>query len=112
MAYSEHLLDRIRSILHDRSDVVEKKMFGGVAFMVQGHMACGPLGDSLIVRIGRNAVRAAMAKPHVKPMDFTGKVLSTFATIEAEGIKTEARLRHWVLMAVAYAESQPTKSRS
>ncbi len=90
----------------------EKKMFGGVAFMVQGHMACGPQGNSLIVRIGRDAASSAMAKPHVKPMDFTGKVLSTFATIQAEGIKTEAQLRHWIRMAIAYAEAQPAKGRT
>lgn len=109
MAFSEQLAERIRRVLRDRSDVTEKKMFGGVAFMVGGNMACGPQGDSLIVRIGRDAAKAAMAKPHVKPMDFTGKVLSTFATIEAEGIKTEVQLRRWVRMAIAYAESQPPK---
>lgn len=112
MTYSQQLLERIRGLLRNRSDVVEKKMFGGVAFMVRGNMACGLLGNSLIVRIGRDAARAAMSKPHVRPMDFTGKVLSTFATIEAEGIETDAQLRRWVDMAVAYAESQPPKRRS
>jgi TfoX/Sxy family transcriptional regulator of competence genes len=112
MAFSEKLAGRVRRVLRDRADVTEKKMFGGVAFLVRGKMACGLQGDSLIVRIGRDAAKAAVARPHIKPMDFTGKVLSTFATIEAEGVKTEAQLRRWVLMAIAYAESQPPRGRS
>lgn len=107
MAYSPELLERIRAILSDRSDVVEKKMFGGVAIMVGGRMACGPYGDGLIVRIGREAARRHIGKPHVRPMDFTGRVMNNFAMIESEGLQTEAELRHWVLMAVRFAEEDP-----
>ena len=107
MAYSEKLLQRIRQILAHRSDVVEKKMFGGVAFMVKGSMACGPHDDSLIVRIGNEAATEAMEEPHVKPMDFTGKVLKSFAEIRPSGIKTDAQLRRWVLMAAEYAAAMP-----
>jgi hypothetical protein len=103
MAYSQELLERIRAVLADRSDVVEKKMFGGVAFMVSGRMACGPHGDRLIVRIGNDAAAKLIGRPHVKPMDFTGKVLKSFAMIEPGGIRTEAQLRQWVLMAADYA---------
>jgi TfoX/Sxy family transcriptional regulator of competence genes len=103
MAYSQELLERIRAVLADRTDVVEKKMFGGVAFMVSGRMACGPQGDRLIVRIGNDAAARLIGGPHVKPMDFTGKVLKSFAMIEPEGIRTQAQLRKWVLMAAEYA---------
>jgi TfoX/Sxy family transcriptional regulator of competence genes len=103
MAYDEQLLNRIRRILADRSDVVEKKMFGGVAFMVGGRMACGPHGDRLIVRIGEDAAREHIGKPHVKPMDFTGRVMKAFATIEPEGLRTEVQLRKWVTMAADFA---------
>jgi TfoX/Sxy family transcriptional regulator of competence genes len=103
MAYSQELLERIRAVLADRSDVVEKKMFGGVAFMVAGRMACGPHSDRLIIRIGDEAAQKYVGRPHVKPMDFTGKVLKSFATIEPEGIRTEAQLRKWVLMAAEFA---------
>jgi TfoX/Sxy family transcriptional regulator of competence genes len=103
MAYSQELLERIRSVLADRTDVVEKKMFGGVAFMVSGRMACGPHGDRLIVRIGNDAAAKFIGAPHVKPMDFTGRVLKSFATIDPGGIKTKAQLRKWVLMAAEYA---------
>jgi TfoX/Sxy family transcriptional regulator of competence genes len=103
MAYSHELLERIRSVLGDRTDVVEKKMFGGVAFMVSGRMACGPLGDSLIVRIGNDAAANRIGRPHVKPMDFTGKVLKSFVMIEPAGIRTKVQLRKWVLMAAEFA---------
>lgn len=103
MAYSEELLKRIRAILADRDDVVEQRMFGGVAFMIRGRMACGPHGDSLIVRIGEEAAARHIGEPHVKPMDFTGRVMKTFATIEPEGLRNGAQLRKWVLMAAEFA---------
>ena len=107
MAYNEELAARIRAILSDRNDVTEKKMFGGIAFMVRGNMACGPHGDSLIVRIGEEAAARAMSLPDVKPMNFTGRVMKTFATVTPPGIDSEAKLRHWVAMAASHAESLP-----
>lgn len=103
MAYSEALAQRIRDILSVRRDVVEKKMFGGIAFMVAGRMACGPQGDALIVRIGQAAAAEHIGTPHVKPMDFTGRVMRAFATIEPEGIRTSTQLRKWVNMAAEFA---------
>lgn len=100
---NQELLNRIRDVLADRQDVVEKKMFGGVAFMVSGRMACGPHGERLIVRIGNEAAAKHIGRPHVKPMDFTGRVIRSFATIESDGIKTKAQLRKWMLMAAEYA---------
>lgn len=110
MAYSEELAQRIREILADRSDVVEKKMFGGVAFMVQGRMACGPQGESLIVRIGEAAAAAHIGKPHVKPMDFTGRVMKAFATIEPDGLRTQTQLKKWVIMAAEFAAAEESKN--
>ena len=112
MAYDPKLLERIRAILSKRTDVVEKKMFGGVAFMVRGNMACGPHENNLLIRIGEEAAAGAMREPHVKPMMFTGKALKTFATIEAPGIKTDKQLRRWVEMAASYAASLPAKRKS
>lgn len=106
MAYNEELAQRIRDILSERKDVVEKRMFGGVAFMVAGHMACGPHGDKLIVRIGEAAAKAHIGKPHVKAMDFTGRVMKAFATIEPDGLQTSAQLRKWVTMAADFAATQ------
>lgn len=106
MAYSETLAQRIREILTGRRDVVEKKMFGGIAFMVAGRMACGPQRDALIVRIGEAAASRYIGTPYVRPMDFTGRVMKAFATIEPGGIRTSAQLRKWVTMAAEFAASE------
>jgi TfoX/Sxy family transcriptional regulator of competence genes len=108
MAYDPKLAERIRSILSKRKDVVEKKMFGGIAFMVNGGMACGPHGQNLIVRIGALTAAEALRQPHVKPMNFTGKVMKNFVTIESAGIRSEAQLRYWVEMSAAHAASLPS----
>ncbi|QQS07879.1 MAG: TfoX/Sxy family protein [Phycisphaerales bacterium] len=108
MPYDETLAQRIRDILADRHDVVEKKMFGGIAFMVSGKMACGPHGKKLIVRIGEESATRHIGKPHVKPMDFTGRVMKAFATIEPEGIRTSPQLKRWVIMAAEFAASSAT----
>jgi len=107
MPYNEKLLERIRRILADVNGVTEKRMFGSVAFMVRGNMACGPHGDSLIVRIGNDAAAGAMKEPHVRPMDFTGRVLRSFAYVDPQGIAAEAQLRRWVTLAADYAASLP-----
>jgi TfoX/Sxy family transcriptional regulator of competence genes len=113
MGYDPELAARIRAVLSERNDVVEKKMFGGIAFMVKGNMACGPHERNLIVRIGDAATAQAMKEPHVKPMNFTGRVMKNFATIEPEGIQTEAQLRKWVEMSAEHAASLATqKSKS
>lgn len=109
MAYDEVLANRIRSILSKRGDVVEKKMFGGIAFMVGGRMACGPQGDRLIVRIGEEAAARHIGQAHVRPMDFTGRVMKAFATIEPEGLRTTSQLRKWVTMAAQFAASDTPK---
>jgi TfoX/Sxy family transcriptional regulator of competence genes len=112
MAYDHKLLERIRAILAERRDVLEKRMFGGVAFMVGGRMACGPHGDRLIVRIGEEAARRHVGEPHVKPMDFTGKVMKSFATIEPDGLRTAAQLRKWVLMSAEFASCDPVDGKT
>lgn len=112
MAYDEKLLLRIRQVLSTRNDVVEKKMFGGVAFMVNGHMACGPHHDNLILRLGREASDQALQEPHVRPMDFTGKVMKSFVMVEAAGLRTERQLRRWVELAAAFASSSDSVPKS
>jgi TfoX/Sxy family transcriptional regulator of competence genes len=112
MAYDEQLATRVRRLLARRKDVREQKMFGGIAFMVKGHMACGPMNDTLIVRIGNEAAAKATKEMYVQPMNFTGRVMKSFAVVEAEGLKTDAQLKRWVLMAAKYAASQPPKTKS
>ena len=109
MAYDEKLAERIRAVLGGRKDVVEKQMFGGVAFMVRGHMSCGVSGSSLMVRIPPEAHDALLREPHARVMDFTGHAMRGFLFVDAPGIAAAAPLRKWVERATAYAESRPPK---
>ncbi len=111
MAYDEKLAERMRRALAPRRNVVERKMFGGVCFMVDDHMACGIVMDMLMVRLSAEAAAASLKEKHVRPMDFTGKPLKGFLYIAADGLKTAAQLRKWVERAVAHAESLPVKKR-
>lgn len=73
MAYDEGLARRVHAVLSGRDGVVEKKMFGGLAFMIEGNMCCGVIDESLMVRVGPDGYEDALARPHARPMDFTGR---------------------------------------
>ena len=105
MAYSEELAMRVRVALEDRDDVLEKKMFGGLCFMVAGSMACGIMGDDLLARVGADAYEDALGRPHARMMDFTGRPLKGFVIVAAAGVRTEAALGRWVREGVAFATS-------
>jgi TfoX/Sxy family transcriptional regulator of competence genes len=105
MAYDERLARRVAAILSTRKDVSERKMFGGIAFMVGDKMACGVVRDRLMVRIGSEAYDEALAKPHVHPMDFTGRPSRGMVYVAAEGAADDADLERWVSQGVTYAES-------
>jgi TfoX/Sxy family transcriptional regulator of competence genes len=109
MAYDEFLADRIRSALRERSDVVEKRMFGGVAFMVHGHMSCGVVGTSLMVRLEPDEADRLLRTPDVRVMDFSGRPMRGFLYVDPPGVATGAQLRIWVERAAAFAESRPAK---
>jgi TfoX N-terminal domain len=111
MAYNEKLAARVRRALRGRSDVVEKHMFGGVAFLIRGHMACGVVGSSLMVRISPADADKFARAPHARPMDFTGRAMRGFLFVDPPGIATAAGLRMWVGRAAAHAQSQPRKVR-
>jgi len=108
MAYDETLADRIRDVLAAEPGVTERKMFGGIAFMVDGHMACGIVRDELMLRLGAEGADAALEKPHVRPMDFTGRPMTGMVYVEPAGVRGVA-LRNWVGRAVAHARSLPPK---
>ena len=107
MAYDENLAQRLRTILRRRKAVTEKKMFGGVAFMVQGHMCCGIVKDMLLVRVGAEQNDFALAQPHARPMDFTGKPMKGFIYVEPKGCATDAALKAWVDRGLAYIKTLP-----
>ncbi len=108
MAYSEELADRVRQALGGRR-FTEKKMFGGLAFLVNGNMCCGPVGDKLMLRLGPEAAEAALDKPHVEPMDFTGKPMRGMAYLTAQGCASDKDLLRWVAAAYRFASTLPAK---
>ena len=112
MAYDEKLAERVRAALANRDDVVEKRMFGGIAFMVRGHMSCGIVASTLMVRLAPADADDLLSEPHVRPMDFTGRPMRGFLYVDPAGTKTAATLRQWVDRATAYAQAQPVKTRS
>ncbi|MFN0154644.1 MAG: TfoX/Sxy family protein [Gaiella sp.] len=115
MAYDEELAHRVRAALADASPsgtVEERKMFGGLCFLVGGHMACGLVGDTLMLRLGEEGADAALARPHTRPMDFTGKPMRTMVYVEPEGIATKRALASWVGRAAAFVATLPRKGTS
>ena len=90
MAYDEKLADRIRQAVGPRGDVTEKKMFGGLAFLLDGKMFCGIVKDDLMVRVGPERYEAALAEAHVRPMDFTGRPMNGYVYV-GRGGSTPAR---------------------
>ncbi len=109
MPYDDALVARVRMALGSRADLVEKKMFGGLTFMLRGHMCCGVTGRDLMVRVGPEGYHAAVARPGARPMDFTGKPLRGFVFVSSEGIAADDRLREWVRQGVGFASSLPPK---
>lgn len=108
MAYDEGLAQRVREA-SDRPDLAEKKMFGGLCFLVGGNMACGIVGDELMVRVGPDAYDACLALPHVREMDFTGRALRGMVYVSADGLASDAELAAWVARGTAFAASLPPK---
>ena len=96
MAFDEQLADRVRDALSARTEVVEKKMFGGIAFMVAGKMAVGVLGDELIVRLGEDDAAAAIGEDGVRAFDFTGRPSKTMVYVEPERTAADRDLAEWV----------------
>jgi TfoX N-terminal domain len=95
MAYDESLADRVRDVLGDESDVREQKMFGGLAFMVRGHMCVGLLGDELMVRVGPDRYGNALRRAGVREMDFTGRPMRGIVMVAPSALRGRA-LRAWV----------------
>jgi len=109
MAYDEGLAQRIRELLEDDPRISEKRMFGGVAFMANGNMAAGVIRDELMVRVGPDAHDAAVALPHARMMDFTGRPMRGFIQVAPAGFEDDAELRAWLERGITYAASQQKK---
>ncbi len=109
MAYNETLAARVREKLTGEVPFEEKKMFGGVGFLVNGNMACGVNKDDLIVRVGSEENDAALARPHARPFDMTGRPMAGWILVEAGGCEEESTLSEWVKIGLDFALSPPPK---
>jgi len=108
MAYDEDLASRVRAVLPPGAEVTERHMFGGLAFLLGGHMFCGIVKDALMARLGPEEADRALDQPHVRPMDFTGRPMTGMVFIDPGGLHGDA-LRHWVDAAAGYARGLPPK---
>lgn len=110
MAYDEDLANRIRELLADHPGVTEKKMFGGLAFLVGGNMAVAASGQGgLMVRVDPEDTDALVAKPHARPFEMRGREMQGWLRVDAEGVKTKRQLEPWVKRGEGYARSLPPK---
>jgi hypothetical protein len=108
--YDEGLMQRIREFLADRHlSPVEKKMFGGVAFMLQGNFVCGLNKDNLVVRVGPERYAEALAHPHAREMDFTGRPMKGWVYVSSVGYEADEDLAQWLQQGLDFALSLPPK---
>jgi TfoX/Sxy family transcriptional regulator of competence genes len=109
MAYDEGLATRVRDVIGDRPGLAEKKMFGGLAFLLNGNMACGVRGDDLMVRMDPDASDAALAERGARPFDMTGRPMQGWLLVSADGHAEDDDLGRWVARGLDYAGSLPPK---
>lgn len=109
MAYDEGLATRVRDLVAELPGMVEKKMFGGLAFLFQGNMSVGVLGEELIVRLDPEDAQTALAEPGVRVFDFTGRPMKGWVLVDPEAHAEDDDLRRWVDVGVEYACSLPPK---
>lgn len=110
MAFDESVAARVRKVLARRKGIAEQKMFGGLAFLLDGNMCCGVLRNLLVLRLGEDGAAEALLEPHTRLMDFTGKPMKSMVYVDPAGFATDAALRDWVRRAIAFASALPVKS--
>jgi TfoX/Sxy family transcriptional regulator of competence genes len=109
MAYDEGLATRVREVLAERPGLAGQQMFGGLAFLVHGNMACGVRGEDLIVRVAADTAETAMGEPGVRPFDLTGRPMKGWLLVDSDGHAEDEDLHRWVDRGLVYAGSLPPK---
>ncbi|MFO1078606.1 MAG: TfoX/Sxy family protein [Planctomycetota bacterium] len=112
MSYDEGLAERIRRVLAGDLRVTTRRMFGGIAWLCNGHMTCGIVGDDLMLRLGDEGAAAALKSRGVRPMDFTGKPLRSMVYVDASEVRTQAQVKRWVARAVEFTDGLPPKAKA
>lgn len=107
MAFDPGLAQHLRELLHDQSAITERRMFGGLAFLNHGHMVVGILGSTLMARVGPEQYAVALARPGVRPMDFTGRPMTGY--VDAEVLSEDAALADWLAVCLAFTATLPPK---
>jgi TfoX/Sxy family transcriptional regulator of competence genes len=111
MAYDTKLADRIRRVAAGNGGISEKKMFGGVAFLLDGKMFCGVANDDLMVRVGPERHEDALRRPHVRPMDFTGRPMKGYVFVGPEGCRTQRQVARWAEKSMTFVKTLGADSR-
>ena len=109
MAFDEYIAERVRAAVADRDDIDEKPMFGGLCLLAHGNMFAGVLSDTLMLRVGPQAGEDALRRPHARVMDFTGRPMRGYVYVDPPGFATEAQLREWVGLSLAFVDTLPAK---
>ena len=109
MAVSKLLVERIRHVLSRRRGITEKKMFGGVCFLLNGNMLVAVWNDSLIARLGVEQAEIALTEPDVREMDLTGRPMKGWIIVEQDGIDSDQQLTRWVDLSVTFVRTLPAK---
>ena len=111
MAYDEKTAERVRKILSGRAEVVEKKLMGGLCFIVKGGMCCSVSGKGgLLVRIDPEEQARMLREPHVSPMEVGARTMTGFLRVAPEGYRTDASLKKWVMRGVEFLSTRPAKA--
>jgi TfoX/Sxy family transcriptional regulator of competence genes len=111
MTYDPPLANRVRRALANVPDASERRMFGGLCFLLSGRMLCGVVGRDLVVRVGPDGYPAALRRPHARPMDFTGRPLRGFVYVGPGGHRNNRALTAWIRRAMEYVQALPTQRR-
>jgi TfoX/Sxy family transcriptional regulator of competence genes len=109
MAFDEGLAQRLRERLAGTGELAERRMFGGLSFLVDGNMCVGVMGDELIARVGLEATAAALERPGSRLFDFTGRPMKGWVTVEPDALEDDDALAGWVALALAYVRTLPPK---
>jgi hypothetical protein len=109
VAYDEELAERIRVVLADAPDLIERRMFGGIAFMLGEHMVCGVVREDLMLRLGREGVDRALEEPHTAPVTFTGPRMTSMVFVAPDGVREDAELAGWIGRAREFVATLPPK---